>query len=158
MKRFLSLPPWQSVGIFAAAVFGVYLVVAVTVQARGGSQSSLAGVAGVAAWAVLIVALVAYVNAWRRRPNAAERLVVRYLSENRVVADWLGQPVKVELPERIGKGASNDAIQMPVTAQVAGPIGSGEAHLTLARVSGAWEVLHAELDRGGTVISLSAES
>jgi len=158
MKRFLNLPPWQSVGIFAAVVFGIYLVIAVTVQARGGSQSSLAGVAGAAAWVVLVVALVAYVNAWRRRPNAAERLVVRYLTENRVVADWLGQPVHVELPERIGKGASNDAIQMPAIARVTGPVGSGEAHLTLARVSGAWEVLHAELDRSGRVVSLSAES
>ena len=157
MKRFLNLPPWQSVGLFAAIVFGIYLVVAITVQARGGSQGSLAGVAGIAAWAVLAVALVAYVNAWRRRPNAAERLVLRYLSENRVVADWLGQPVKVELPERIGRGAANDAIQMPVIARVSGPLGSGEAHLTLARVSGAWEVLHAELDRSGEVVSLSAE-
>ena len=123
MKRFLNLPPWQSVGLFAAIVFGIYLVVAITVQARGGSQSSLAGVAGVAAWAVLAVALVAYLNAWRRRPNAAERLVVRYLTENRVVADWLGQPVNVELAERIGRGAANDAIQMPVTARVRGPLG-----------------------------------
>ena len=110
------------------------------------------------AWAVLAVALVVYLNAWRRRPNAAERLVERYLSENRVVADWLGQPVKIQLPERIGKGAANDAIQMPVTAQVTGPLGGGEAHLTLARVSGAWEVLHAELDRSGKVVSLSSES
>jgi len=158
MKRFLNLPPWQSVGIFAGVVFGIYLVLAITVQARGGSQSSLASVAGIAAWAVLAVALVAYLNAWRRRPNAAERLVERYLSENRVVADWLGQPVKIQLPERIGKGAANDAIQMPVTAQVTGPLGVGEAHLTLARVSGAWEVLHAELDRSGKVVSLSSES
>jgi hypothetical protein len=158
MKRFLNLPPWQSVGIAAAIVFGAYLVVAITVQARGGSQNSLAGFAGAAAWVVLAVALVAYLNAWRRRPNAAERLVVRFVSENRVVADWLGQPVKVELPERIGKGASNDAIQMPVIARVTGPLGSGDAHLTLARVSGAWEVLHAELDRSGKVVSLSAES
>jgi len=157
MKRFLNLPPWQSVGIFAALVFGIYLVIAVIYQARGESQSSLAGVAGIAAWAVLIVALAAYLNAWRRRPNAAERLVARYLTENRVVADWLGQPVKVELPERIGKGASNDAIQMPVIARASGPLGGGDVHLTLARVSGAWEVLHAELDRDGKVVSLSAE-
>ncbi len=41
---------------------------------------------------------------------------------------------------------------MPVTAIVRGPLGESAAHLTLARVSGAWEVLHAELDRdGGTV-------
>jgi len=57
MKRFLNLPPWQSVGIFAGIVFGIYLVLAITVQARGGSQSSLASVAGIAAWAVLAVAL-----------------------------------------------------------------------------------------------------
>ncbi len=157
MKRFLNLPPWQSVGLFAAVVFGVYLVLAVTFQARGESQSSLAGVAGIFAWAVLAVALVVYLNAWRRRPNAAERLVVRYLTENRVVADWLGQPVKVELPERIGRGASNDAVQTPVTARVSGPLGDGEAHLTLARVSGAWEVLHAELDRRGRVVPLTVE-
>jgi hypothetical protein len=158
MKRILNLPPWQSVGLFAAIVFGIYLVIAVTFQARGGSQSSLSGVAGIAAWAVLGVAFVAYLNAWRRRPNAAERLVTRYLTENRVVVDWLGRPVKVELPERIGRGASNDAIQMPVTARASGPLGSGEAHLTLARVSGAWEVLHAELDRNGRVVSLSADT
>jgi len=47
---------------------------------------------------------------------------------------------------------------MPVIARVTGPLGSGNAHLTLARVSGAWEVLHAELDRSGNVVSLSAES
>jgi hypothetical protein len=158
MKRILNLPPWQSVGLFAAIVFGIYLVIAVTFQARGGSQSSLSGVAGIAAWAVLAVAFVAYLNAWRRRPNAAERLVTRYLTENRVVVDWLGRPVKVELPARIGRGASNDAIQMPVTARASGPLGSGEAHLTLARVSGAWEVLHAELDRNGRVVSLSADT
>lgn len=157
MKRILNLPPWQSVGIFAAVVFGIYLVIAVAFQARGGSQGSLSGVAGIAAWAVLIVALVVYLNAWRRRPNAAERLVTRYLTENRVVVDWLGRPVKVELSERIGTGASRDAIQMPVTARASGPLGSGDAHLTLARVSGSWEVLHAELDRNGRVVSLSAE-
>jgi hypothetical protein len=158
MKRFLNLPPWQSVGLFAAVVFAIYLVIAVTYQARGESQNSLAGVAGIAAWAVLVVALIVYLNAWRRRPNAAERLVTRYLSENRVVADWLGQPVKVELPQRIGRGATNDAIQMPVTARVSGPLGDGEAHLTLARVSGTWEVLHAELDRSGRVVPLSVEN
>jgi hypothetical protein len=158
MKRFLNLPPWQSVGLFAAVVFGIYLIIAVAFQARGDSQNSLAGVAGIAAWAVLIVALIVYLNAWRRRPNAAERLVVRFLTDNRVVADWLGQPIKVQLPERIGKGASNDAIQMPVTARVSGPLGDGDAHLTLARVSGAWEVLHAELDRSGRVVPLSVEN
>jgi hypothetical protein len=45
---------------------------------------------------------------------------------------------------------------MPVIAGVEGPLGRGEAHLTLARVSGTWEVLQAELVRNGDVVSLSA--
>lgn len=155
MKRFLRLPPWQSVGIVAAVAFAVYLVVSVTVQAKGGNQNSLSGFAGVIAWIVLIAAVGLYLNAWRYRPNAAERLVTAFLSQNRVISDWLGMPVKVELPERIAKNGAADGIQMPVTALVRGPLGDGTCHLTLARVSGNWEVLHAELDRDGRSVPLA---
>lgn len=155
MKRFLRLPPWQSVGIVAAAAFAIYLVVSVTVDARGGSQTSLSGFAGVVAWIVLIAAVVLYANAWRYRPNAAERLVTAFLSHNRVVSDWLGMPVKVELGDRIATGGAADGIQMPVIAIVRGPLGEGTCHLTLVRVSGTWEVLHAELDRDGRTVPLA---
>jgi len=55
-----------------------------------------------------------------------------------------------------GAGKSADAVQTPVTANLEGPLGRGEAHLTLARVSGAWEVLQAELIRDGDVVTLPA--
>jgi len=155
MKRFAKLPPWQSVGLIAAIVFAVYLVLAVVVQARGGNQNSLAGAAGVGAYIVLIAALILYGLAWRRRPNAPERLVLEYLQRNQTVADRLGQPVKVDLAERIGRAAVTDGVQLPVTAHVRGPLGPGDAHLTLARMSGRWEILHAELDRDGAKIPLA---
>jgi hypothetical protein len=155
MRRFTKLPPWQSVGLVAAIGFGVYLIVAVTVQARGGNQNSLSGFAGVIAWIVLIAAVVLYLNAWRRRPNAPERMVTAFLEGNRIVADTLGLPVRVTLPERIAKGTAANGVQMPVTAVVRGPLGESTAHLTLARVSGAWEVLHAELDRDGNSVPLA---
>lgn len=155
MRRFAKLPPWQSVGLVAAIGFAVYLVVAVTVQARGGNQNSLSGFAGVIAWIVLIAAVVLYLNAWRRRPNAAERMVMAFLEANRVVTDTLGVPVRVTLPERIGKGQVANGVQMPVTAIVRGPLGESTAHLTLARVSGAWEVLQAAFDRDGNTVPLA---
>ncbi len=155
MRRFAKLPPWQSVGLIAAIGFAVYLVVAITVQARGGNQNSLSGFAGVIAWIVLVAAVVLYLNAWRRRPNAPERMVSRFLEGNRIVTDTLGVPVHVTLPARIGKGQLADGVQMPVTAAVRGPLGESTAHLTLARVSGAWEVLHAEFDRDGNTVSLA---
>jgi hypothetical protein len=155
VKRFAKLPPWQSVGLVAAVVFAAYLVVAVIVQARGGSQNSLSDVAGAGAYIVLFAALILYGNAWRRRPNAPERLVVDYLQRNPTVADRLGRPVKVDLAERIGRAAVTDGVQMPVIAVVRGPLGSADAHLTLARVSGRWEILHAELDRDGAKIPLA---
>jgi len=155
MRRFAKLPPWQSVGLIAAVGFGIYLIVAVTVQARGGNQNSLSGFAGVIAWVVLVAAAVLYLNAWRRRPNAPERMVTAFLEGNRIVTDTLGVPVRVTLPERIGKGQVADGVQMPVIAAVHGPLGESTAHLTLARVSGAWEVLHAELDRDGKMVPLA---
>jgi hypothetical protein len=154
MKRFLNLPPWQSVGLIAAVAMAVYLVVAVTVDIRGGSQNSLSVFAVVLAYVILAAALVLYLAAWRRRPNAAERLVDAFLRRNKVVADWIGSPVDVSLAERIGRGGA-DGVQMPVTADLRGPLGTGTAHLTLARVSGTWEVLQAELDCDGARHPLS---
>jgi hypothetical protein len=155
VKRLAKLPPWQSVGLIAAIVFAVYLAIAITVQARGGSQNSMSGIAGAGAYIVLFAALILYGNAWRRRPNAPERLVIGYLQRNRTVTDRLGQPVTVDVAERIGRAAVTDGVQMPVIANIRGPLGTAEAHLTLARVSGSWEILHAELDRDGATIPLA---
>jgi hypothetical protein len=156
MKRLFSLPPWQSVGIVGAAIFAIYAFIALAFEGKPNSQSTLANIAGVAAWILLGVAVIVYVHAWRTRPTAPERAVRRFLTDNTVLADRLGQPVKVAIPERIGEGTGADGVQRPVIAQVEGPLGFGEAHLTLARVSGTWEVLQADLLRDGNVVSLSA--
>lgn len=150
------MPAWQAAALVGAVIFAVYAFVALAVEGRPDSERVLSQVAGISAYVFLAAALALYFNAWRRRPGPADRLVSRYLIENTVVADWLGQPVKVLIPERIADGKSSDAVQMPVIAGVEGPLGRGEAHLTLARVSGTWEVLQAELVRNGDVVSLSA--
>ena len=156
MRRLLNLPVWQAVALVGAAIFAIYAFVTLAFEGRPNSQGVLGDLAGIAAYVILAAALVLYFNAWRRRQGPAARLVTRYLTQNTVVVDWLGQPVKVTIPERIAPGKSADAVQMRVTANVEGPLGRGEAHLTLARVSGTWEVLQAELARDGDVVSLSA--
>ncbi len=156
MKRLLHMPVWQAVALVGAVVFAIYAFVALAFVGRPNSQGVLDDLAGIAAYVILAAALALYFNAWRRRQGPAARLVTQYLTQNTVVGDWLGQPIKVTIPERLPGGNSSDAVQMPVTANVEGPLGRGEAHLTLARVSGTWEVLQAELARDGDVVSLSA--
>ncbi len=156
MKRLLKMPAWQAAALAGAVIFAIYAVITLALQGRAHSQALLSNVAGIAAYLFLAIAIALYFNAWRRRPGPAERLVSRYLAESTVVADRMGQPVKVTIAQRIADGKSADAVQTPVTANLEGPLGRGEAHLTLARVSGAWEVLQAELIRDGDVVTLPA--
>lgn len=148
------MPPWQSVGIVAAVIFAAYALIALAYEGRPNSGAALDNIAGVAAWLLLVAAIILYGHGWRNRPGPAERLVTQYLSQSTTISDRLGAPVKVRVPDRIKAAAETDGVQTPVTAIVEGPLGKAQAHLTLARVSGTWEILRAEMVRNGDVIAL----
>ncbi len=154
MRKLLAMSPGRSSALVGAVIFAIYAGISLALEGRPHGQTQLAQIAGISAYIFLACAIALYFNAWRRRPSAADRVVVRFLETHFVVAERMGEPCVATVPNKIGTPAGGDGAQMPVTAQVRGPLGEAQAELTLGRVSGVWQVVAGELVRDDGRITL----
>jgi hypothetical protein len=144
---------WKVLLLTAAVMFAGFEIVAFTFRRTDVAEDRLSLIGGVMAYVFLAFAAVVVGHALlSRRRIQAERLITGYLQSHPVVLDALGRPVRAEPPtEALGAKAGQANLDVPVT----GPLGAGTAHLVLARLGGAWEVLSAHLVVDGERLALS---
>jgi hypothetical protein len=154
MRKLFAMSPGRATALVAAVIFAIYAFIALALEGRPHGQTQLAQIAGISAYIFLACAIALYVNAWRRRPSAADRTVVRFLEMHPVVAQRMGAPCVATLSERVGHPAGPDGALTPVIAQVRGPLGDARAELTLSKVGTMWQVVAAELVRDDGRVTL----
>jgi hypothetical protein len=141
--------------LLAAVLLGVFAVAAFVFRRADVSQATQSIVGGALAYAFIVGAATLWVLDRRRRQGLSERRVVRYLAEHPRVQSAVGRPVRVGAPTGDLRGKAG---QVNLSVPVSGPLGEAVAHLVMARLDSAWEVLAADLVVDGERVPLTGVS
>jgi hypothetical protein len=141
-----------------ATMLGVFAVIAFIFRRADGSQDTLSLIGGLMAYAFIAFAIVILVMGWRRRGElAARETAQRYLRDHDAVGRAVGRPVRVHLHQG-GRVRPAETGQVNVAADVAGPLGSAEATVVLAKVAEHWEPVGGELVAEQRTVRLGADA
>lgn len=151
-RRLLAGGLGRAVVILGIAFFAVYAIVAL-ILARTGMANSEGVAAGVMGYLfIMAVAVLWFMD--RRRKTRPGPVAEEFLMKSRDVADIIGAPVRVNIPDAppAGKGPG----QVSVDCFITGPDGSGEATVVLARLDKGYQVLGADIDVAGVRRTVTA--
>ncbi len=152
VRKLLAGGLGRAVVILGILFFAVYAIVAL-ILARTGFAYSEGLAAGIMAY-LFIMGVLALWLLERRRRTQPGAVAEEFLMNSRAVHDIIGAPVKVTIPDP--PPAARGPGQVSVDCFVAGPDGSGEAMVVLARLEKGYQVLGADLDIAGVRKSVAA--
>lgn len=152
VRKLLAGGLGRAIVILGILFFAVYAIVAL-ILARTGFAYSEGLAAGIMAY-LFIMGVLALWLLERRRRTQPGAVAEEFLMNSRAVHDIIGAPVKVSIPDP--PPPARGPGQVSVDCFVAGPDGSGEAMVVLARLEKGFQVLGADLDIAGVRKSVAA--
>lgn len=145
--------PQSTLLLGAAAIFGVFGVVALVFRVNDYSDDTLSMIAGAAAYVFLVFAAVVVLRWWRARSADVTGAVNDFVRQHPLVVSAVGAPVSVGTPEGEMPAGAGPA-QANVDVVVSGPEGLARVDLVMVRMGRRWEVVGATLLSDGERLPL----